>query len=63
MAKKAKKPKKGSWIVRMKCVVYKDVFVGDCTEDQAREDPWEHATEENEVETVDWDVMDVRHND
>ena len=47
------------WIVRMKCVVIKDVVVGPCTEEQARIDPWEHEIEDHEIEQLDWEVTSV----
>ena len=60
----AKEPTKGSWIVRMKCVVLKDVYVADCTEDEARNNPFDQDVEDEiEVEQTDWDVQSVEPND
>lgn len=54
--------KRGSWIVRMRCVVVKDVVVEDCTEEEARTQPWDHAESETEVEQIDWQVQKVTKN-
>lgn len=59
MAKSAKVIKK-SWTVRLRCVVMKEVTCEDCTEQQARMDPFSHATDEIETEQVDWDVRSVK---
>lgn len=53
---------KQNWIVRVKCVVHKDVFVDNCTEDQARSSPWEFSSGELEVDMSDWDVKSVEPN-
>lgn len=50
---------KKSWIVRMECVVIKDVYVEDCTEEQARKEPFEHATDECELEMIEWEIKSV----
>jgi hypothetical protein len=63
MAKDKKKDKK-NWIVRVKCEVYKDVFVDNCTEEEARDNPFgEHYDTEVEVDMPDWEVIDVNEND
>jgi len=53
------KPKKSSWDVRMRCTVTKIVHCEDCTEEEARTDPFEHAVDEQEIEQVDWEVREV----
>jgi hypothetical protein len=53
---------KQNWIVRMKCIVLKDVYVENCTEDQARSSPFEFASEEQEVDMSDWEVKSVEPN-
>lgn len=65
MAKKREpKPVKCSWIVRMKCTVVKEVVCDDCTEEEAREHPYDHAVgDEDEVEQTDYDVISVEPND
>lgn len=55
--------KKGSWIVRCKCQIIKDVFVENCTEEQARREPFEFATDEREIDMRDWEVQSVKTND
>lgn len=54
--------KKGSWIVTMRCVVVKEVVVEDCTEEQAKADPWGYAVDENETHQEDWEVRRVEPN-
>lgn len=57
------KKKKGSWIVRVKCTVLKNVYVSNCTEEQARIVPFEHADDELELEQIDWEVKQVIENE
>jgi hypothetical protein len=52
-----------SWILKMRCVVTKQVICEDCTEEEATEKPWEHATDEVEIEQVDWEVLSVLPNE
>jgi hypothetical protein len=62
MAKK--KEKRGSWIVTMRCVITKEVYLEDCTEEQAGSiDCWDHAVDENEVDQIDWEIQSVKAND
>jgi hypothetical protein len=49
-----------SFIVRMRCKVLKDVVCEGCTEKQARNDPFEYAIDEVEVEQEDWEVISVK---
>ncbi len=56
------KPKKGNWIVKMKCVVEKEVFVNNCTETEARLNPWDHFDDEIETCQEDWEVISVNPN-
>lgn len=58
MATKTKK----SWVVEIRCEIVKELICDDCTEDQAENDPWEHAIDEREVYQEDWSVMSVREN-
>jgi hypothetical protein len=51
-----------SFVVKMKCTVIKEVICDDCTEEQATEQPWEHATQEQELEQTEWEVLDVKEN-
>lgn len=58
------KKKNRSWIVRLRCVVIKEVTCDDCTEDQARDEPWEYVDgDETEIEQVDWEVQSVKVNE
>ena len=45
--------------VTMRCTVTKWVYCEDCTEDEAREDPWKHAVGEDEIEQADWKILKV----
>lgn len=45
--------------VKMKCVVYKVVTVECESENTAWSEPWEHSTDEQEVDQVDWEVLSV----
>lgn len=60
MAKKKKET--GSWIVTMRCTVTKEVVVDNCTREQAEEQPWDFAIDENETGQIDWDVENVEPN-
>jgi len=46
--------------VTVKCVVYKVLTCEDCTEEQARTDPWDHAVHEVEQDQLDWEVLYVK---
>lgn len=48
-----------NWRVRVECVVIKDVYVTDCTAEQAMKDPWSHAGYEEEVDQKDWKVINI----
>ena len=54
---------RGTWIVNMTCLVTKEVICEDCTEDEARESPFDFAVEEKEIETVSWEVNNVEPNE
>lgn len=51
---------KGQWLVRVRCVVVKGVVCEDCTKEEARTNPWDHAVCEEEIEQIDWDVTEVK---
>lgn len=63
MAKRKTKPVKGSWVVRMTCDVDKEVICEDCTEEEARNNPFEHAIDERELCQNEYEVTDVTSND
>jgi hypothetical protein len=46
--------------VRMRCKIIKVVTVEGCTEEQARDNPWDYAVDECEVDQEDWDVLSVK---
>ena len=54
---------KRSWLVRVRCVVIKEVVCEDCTREQAESLPWDHAEQETEIDQVDWEVERVTPND
>lgn len=54
------KSKKQNWIVRIKATVIKDVYVEGCTASEAEENPFNHATDEREVEQIDYEVQSVK---
>lgn len=56
----AKKKPKASWEVAMTCTVMKIVICENCTEQQARESPFEHAVDELETGQIDWEVDSVK---
>lgn len=61
---KPKPEPKGNWIVRLRCTVDKVIECVDCTEEQAAENPWDHAAGgEDEVQMMDWEVTKVEPNE
>lgn len=54
------KKRKGTWEVRVKATVTKLVRCEDCTEEQAERNPYDHSTDEMEIEQTDYEVLDVR---
>lgn len=59
----SKDKKRGSFIVRMECKILKDVYVEDCTEEEARSNPWDYSVDEMEVDQMDWTVRSVEVNE
>lgn len=57
--KRASKPVKGAWIVKMRCTITKSVYCVDCTEEEARTNPFDHAIEETETGQEDYEVQSV----
>lgn len=47
------------FIVDMICKVRKSVTCENCTEEQARNQPFEFATDEQETDQLDWEVTRV----
>lgn len=56
---KTKRGTKGTYAVEMECVVRKVVICCDCTEEEARNDPWAHAEDETETDQLNWEVVSV----
>ncbi len=50
---------KRQWIVRVDCKITKNVVCEDCTEEEARTNPFDFAIEETEVSQEDWTVKSV----
>jgi hypothetical protein len=50
---------KAMWVVTIRCVVQKSVTCADCTEEQAKRNPFEYAIEELETDQEDYDVLSV----
>jgi hypothetical protein len=44
----------------MECKVTKEVYCVNCTEEQAKSDPFEHAVDEIEIDQIDYDVLSVK---
>lgn len=49
-----------SWVVRVRATVTKDVYVEGCTENAAWEEPFEHASNETEVDQESFEVLSVQ---
>lgn len=56
------KIKKQSWIVKIEHTVVKEIICDNCTEEQARNTPWEHCIDEREIDSKDWEVLKVEPN-
>lgn len=54
---------KGNWVVNVTCIIVKEVICEECTEDDARLNPFDFAVDEREVYQVDWSVNSVQPND
>ena len=50
---------KTSWLVKVRCVVEKELVCSDCTEEQANKDPWSHCIDETEKGMTDYEVQSV----
>ena len=51
-----------SWIVKVECVVTKEIICDDCTRYQAETSPYSHAIDERELGQNDWKVLSVEPN-
>ena len=52
-------PMKHKFIVTVECLVKKELHVSGCTEEQARNEPWDHCKNEREIHMMDWRVERV----
>lgn len=52
--------KKSTYSVRMECTIIKIVTCEDCTEDQAKNDPFAYSVDELEADLLDWQVLSVK---
>lgn len=59
----ARRPKKGSWVVKVSCEVIKEVICEGCTEEEAEKEPFKYSVDERELGTTDWKVIKVDPND
>lgn len=59
----AKREKTKSWIIRMTVTKEVEIVTDECTEQEARENPYRHAVDETEIQVIDWDVEEVEAND
>jgi hypothetical protein len=60
---KRRTSKRKSWIVTAKITVIKELVCEDCTEEQARADPFRHSVSEEEKEMPDYVVLRVEPNE
>lgn len=63
MTQKKQTQSKRDWIVRMEVKMFQDVYVEHCTEAGARDNPFAHAIEERQLDTIDRKVMQVQPNE
>jgi hypothetical protein len=56
---KRRKEMSKTFIVEMVCQVRKSVTVECDDEDTARENPWDFATDEVEIDQMDWKVVNI----
>jgi len=48
------------YAVKLRCVVEKMVTCDNCSKEQARKEPFEHAIDEFESDQIDWQVVSVQ---
>lgn len=52
--------KKGNWTVKVKCVVEKELYCQDCTEEEAKSDPFGRSCMETETDQSDWEIIGIK---
>ena len=55
-------PKKKNWLLKIKCEVTKEIYVENCTQEEAIEDPWSHSVDERDLEMPNWEVESIEEN-
>ena len=58
----AKKAKKSDWIVSLECKVLKEVYVKNCTEEEAKENTFKYFIDEKEIYMIDWEFKSIEEN-
>ena len=56
------KPQTSDWIVRVRCIIIKDIYADNCTATEAVNNPFGFSEHENEVAMLDWEVLKVEPN-
>lgn len=54
--------KKSNWIVTIRAELLKEVYCEECTEEEARRDPFSFSTWEKEVDRMNYDIKKVEEN-
>jgi len=54
--------KKGNWVVTMICEIKREVYCENCTENEARSEPFKYAVDERDIELTDWRVDCIERN-
>jgi hypothetical protein len=57
------KEKKGSWVVKMRCSIIKNVVLEDCTKEEAENNTWAYSVEETETSMEDWEILGIEPNE
>lgn len=52
-----------SWVIKVRCVVTKDVVCDGCSREQALAHPFRYAVDEQETELEDWTVLQISENE
>jgi len=55
--------KKRNWIVKVECIVTKEIYCNGCTQEQALADPFDFAVDEREIGQDDWTVQSIQPNE
>lgn len=56
------KGKKGSWVVKLRETILKEVICENCTEQEAQDDPHRHSVDSRELSLEDWEVLRITEN-